>query len=107
MTKSLPTEIPPALLAAEITEVLGAKDIYISYLKHVYEASQQALEMALRENRVREECLQTAIGALEAIKVLKWYVSMRWLKIHIASALDEIETRLAELEPGPEEETGD
>jgi len=69
-----------------------------------YEASQRMLARVMRENRVRGECLKVATGALEVIKVLKWYVSIRWLKIHAGSALDEIETRLAQLEP--EEEAG-
>lgn len=95
MTKPLPSEIPPPALSPLHHTCAG-------WQRH-YHASQRALTQALHENRVRDECLKIAMEALKAIKVLKWNVSTRWLKIHAASALDEIEQHLAELEP--EEET--
>jgi len=65
--------------------------------KRAYDASQQALETALRENRVRAECLEIAM------KALYWY-GHNLLCHKAGEALDKIEARLAELEPGTEEE---
>ncbi len=63
------------------------------------EAIQQKLEQVQEENRVNRECLKLAINALEAINALKWEVETKWLKMHVDSALNEIETRLAQREP--------
>ena len=67
--------------------------------KRAYDMSQQALETALRENRVRGECLEMAMKALD------WYGhNYPALLCHKAGkALACIEARLAELES--EEET--
>lgn len=95
MVKPLPTEIPPSArasisaraLADEITEVLSIKDACIA-------ASQRMLAQAQHENRVRGECLAAAMGALEYIKdELPGTIETA------ISALDDIETRLAQLEP--------
>lgn len=57
-------------------------------------ASQQALEMALRENRVRDECLEIAMEALN------WYGHNCPVLLcsKAGEALDKIERRLAALE---------
>ena len=61
--------------------------------KRRYEASQQALAAALRENRVRGECLEIAM------KALKGYAStFTGAPGHAVAVLNEIKARLAELE---------
>ncbi|MCK5644594.1 MAG: hypothetical protein KAJ19_27600 [Gammaproteobacteria bacterium] len=68
--------------------------------KRRYEASQQALAQALQENRVRAECLALAMEALN------WYGHNCPVLLcsKAGEALDKIEERLAELEPGQEDE---
>ena len=64
--------------------------------ERAYDVSQRALETALRENRVRGECLEIAMGALE------WYAALLSVDRYKARmTLEQIRARLAE----PEEET--
>jgi len=68
------------------------------YWKRKYEAKQKELAQVQEENRVNRECLKLAIDALEAINALKWEVETKWLKMHVDSALNEIEVCLVQLE---------
>lgn len=60
--------------------------------KRRWEASQRALSRALRENRVRDECLTLAIETLEM------YIEGSTDGIPAQGTLADIEARLAELE---------
>lgn len=60
--------------------------------KRRYDASQRALAMALRENRVHAECLEIAM------EILRWYASDALVGPRADEALTQIEARLAELE---------
>ena len=68
----------------------------ILYYKDAYEALQRALETALRENCVKDECLEIAVAVLKRLEV-----STAWKHL-AARTLTEIEARLAELEPEEE-----
>lgn len=58
-----------------------------------WEASQQALAMALRENRIRVECLEIAMEALKG-----YANTFASAPGHAVAVLNEIGVRLAELE---------
>ena len=59
--------------------------------RRAYDISQQALEVALRENRTKDECLEIAMKALRHYDRLGLAIPKK--------ALAEIRARLAELEP--------
>lgn len=94
MTKPLPTEIPPP----SISHLAQQRE---DCLRHKYHGLERILAQALRENRVRAECLEIAIKALQSYVDIG---STRGLYVFAQQELAEIEARLAQLEP--EEETG-
>jgi len=79
---------PALLYAAQRIEELEAAT---AHLERLDAASQRAL--ALRENRVRDECLVIAMNTL------RWYASDEIIYRRAKGALMQIEQRLAELEP--------
>lgn len=78
---------------------LAYRDDPHTYWQRRDAASQRALARVIRENRVRDECLEIAMKALE------WYGHNCPVLLcgKAGEALTEIERRLAQLEP--EEET--
>ena len=71
--------------------------------ERAYEASQRALTLALRENRVRDECLAVAMGVLLEIATRPSLRNAAPSARKIAAtALDKIEARMAQLEPEEE-----
>lgn len=98
--KVFPTEAsiqPPPLATTDLVNTLKAR---IALLERVDAGSQRMLTRALYENRVRDECLEIAMEALN------WYGRNCPVLLcgKAGEALIEIERRLAEMEPEAEME---